>query len=73
MVGDLKDHMPTLAAVELTRSFEDGAWMTSRDTATRFGVSRRTAQRWLLGLELIIPLERSWIDGGELVWRRYRP
>lgn len=59
-----------LAMVELLRA---GAVLTSREVAERFGVSQRTAQRYLLTVERWVPLDvretRTWEHGHEVTYR----
>jgi len=44
--------------VDLIQFFRDGHCTTVRDICERYGVSERTAQRYLLRVERYVPLER---------------
>jgi len=62
----------TVALVRLVRLFEAGGSATTREVAEWFGVSRRTAQRWLLIVDVhLVPLASSGPSGeGGWRWRR---
>lgn len=61
------------AIVDLIDRLDGGAVVTSRQTADRYRVSKRTAERWLVGIEEHRALERLPSHGNGTMWRKAWP
>jgi len=68
--------VPTHVTAALVRHFDAGRSMTAREVADRYEVSLRSAQRWLVALEGVVPLEvacqQAFGPGQPWVWRKVR-
>lgn len=56
------------AFARLALSFEAGERWTARDVSRRYGVTLRTAQRWLAELETVLPLTAYDGLGHQIIW-----
>lgn len=63
----MEDMKPSERAVLITYRLLQGGQVTTREAAQMFGVSLRTAQRDLVTIALLLPVDR---EGG--VWRVLR-
>lgn len=55
----MRDAHKVTGLVDLIRFFEAGGSTTSEIVAEKYGITQRSAQRWLFAVERWVPLEMS--------------